>query len=344
MATIGFKRIALWILATLALAGAVIAGVLIYPGTPSPAKSLKFEGYATLPDGRWLTILDYISVDGRSLFVTSPTGGQVYKLALDAPFSDVAVIKGPPATHGVAVDPVSGLAFVTRSEANTVDVFDPKTMKIVKRIAVADDDDAIFYDPADKILYVDSGGSKVATLIDPTRQASIGTIALGGSPEFAAFDPQTKLFYQNLKDTNAVAAVDVTNRSVIGRWPLEGCQAPTGMAIDTAQRRLFVACSGNAKLVIFNLDGHRVTGQAPVGGGPDSVAYDPVLHRIYVTGRSGVMSVIAQDSPDSYRQLDQLHLHYGAHTLAVDPVTHRVFAGYASLLLPARLAVFSPVA
>jgi YVTN family beta-propeller protein len=335
-------RVLLWTSAALALIAVMFVGALVYPGTPGQAKSLKFQGFITLPGDRWLTILDYLTIDGRNLFVTSPTGGEVYRIALDAPSSGVAVLKGPPAAHGVAVDPVSGLAFVTRSEANTVDAFDPRTMRLLKRIPVADDADGVFYDPADKLVYVANGDAKVATLVDPATQTKVATIPLGGAPEFAVFDPQTRLFYQNLKDANAIDVVDVASRSVSERWALGGCQAPTGMAIDAARRRLFVVCSGNAKLVIFSLETHRVTGQLPIGGGPDSVAYDPGLHRIYATGRSGVLSVIAQEAPDAYRQLDQIRLHYGAHTLAVDPVTHRLYVGYASLLLPARVAVFSP--
>jgi hypothetical protein len=56
-----------------------------------------------------------------------------------------------------------------------------------------------------------------------------------------------------------------------------------------------------------------------------------------------VLSVIQQDSPGAYRRLDQIRLHYGAHTLAVDPGTHAVYVGYASFIVPARLAVFTPV-
>jgi YVTN family beta-propeller protein len=253
------------------------------------------------------------------------------------------VFRGPPATHGVVVDPASGLAYVTRSEVNTVDVFDPATMRLVKRIAVADDPDGIFYDPANRRIYAASGDAKVATVIDPATQAKVATIPLAGVPEFAAFDGQTSLLYQNLKDTNSVAAIDLAKRSVTGRWPLDRCLGPSGMAIDAAHRRLFMACSGNAQLVIFSLDSHRVTSSLPIGGGPDSVGFDPGLHRIYTTGKSGVLSVIQQDSADSYRRLDQIRLHYGAHTLAVDPATHALYVGYASLLLPARLAVFAPV-
>jgi DNA-binding beta-propeller fold protein YncE len=81
----------------------------------------------------------------------------------------------------------------------------------------------------------------------------------------------------------------------------------------------------------------------PVGGGPDSVAFDPALHRIYTAGKAGVMTVIQQSSPDTYKVLDSVELHYGAHTLAVDPATSNVYVGYASLLVRSRVAVFAPL-
>jgi DNA-binding beta-propeller fold protein YncE len=54
------------------------------------------------------------------------------------------------------------------------------------------------------------------------------------------------------------------------------------------------------------------------------------------------MTVIQQSSPDTYKVLDSIDLHYGAHTLVVDPVTNNVYVGYASLLVRSRVAVFSP--
>jgi len=114
------------------------------------------------------------------------------------------------------------------------------------------------------------------------------------------------------------------------------------MAIDSEQRRLFAVCSGNAKLVVFDLETHRVITTLGVGGGPDSVAFDQGDHRIYTAGRVGEMTVVQQDGPDNYRVLDRVHTHYGAHTLTVDPVSRRVFVAYASLIAHPRVAVFSP--
>jgi len=95
--------------------------------------------------------------------------------------------------------------------------------------------------------------------------------------------------------------------------------------------------------VIFDLGLHRAIASVPVGFGADSVAYDPELRRIYVTGFTGLLSVVSQAAPDTYRVVDSVRLHLNAHTLAVDPQTHRLYVGYASLAIPPRLAVFTPV-
>jgi YVTN family beta-propeller protein len=342
-------RVALWAATALILVLCVFTALLVFPGRPASTGSLRFDGYVVLPkvkDAGVLSLLDYLSVFDSDLFVTSVSTGAVYKVGLRThavPNSDdVSVFGLEPAAHGVVVDPLSNLGFVTRSDANTVDVFDPKNMRLVKRIPVANDPDGIFYDPSNKLVYVASSDAMLATLIDPASQNSIGTISLGGKPEFAAFDPETKLLYQNLGDTNTVVAVDLTKRSVVQRWPLEGCEMPTGMALDDADHRLFIACGKSAKLAIFNLDLHRVIASVPVGFGPDSVAYDSELRRIYVTGLVGRLSVINQAAPDTYHVVDSIYLHFNAHTLAIDPMTHRLFVGYASLAIPPRLAVFTP--
>lgn len=334
-------------LCALIAVGGVVAVWLINPGTPGDAKSLAFKGYVLLPKGALLRVLDYMNVTDTRLFVADVSTGSVYKIALDKqPFpsdSDVSVFASEPAAHGVVIDPLTGLGFVSRSKANTVDIFDPGSMKLIVRLPVADDPDGIFYDPFHKLVYVASGDAKVGTVIDPATRSAIATIPLGGKPEFAVFDPQTNLMYQNLQDTNSVAAVDLEKKAVTQRWPLDQCEGPSGIAIDETSRRLFIVCSGNSALVIFDINKQRIIQSFPIGGRPDSIVFDAGLHRIYTTGGAGVLVVFQQDSPDGYRMIDSVKLHFGAHTLAVDPATHVVYVGYASLLVRPRVAVFQPL-
>jgi DNA-binding beta-propeller fold protein YncE len=341
-------RITLSFFAISALAICPVIAKLAFPAVPSMSNSMNYEGFISLPKAGTLNVLDYITICKDKLFVTSESDGSVYKVDLSSGSSPRAAIvtsfAGQGAAHGVAIDPMTALAYVTRSETNTVDVFDPNTFTLIKHIPVADDPDGIFYDPASKQIYVASGDAKLVTLIDLAKQETVAIIHLTGKPEFAAFDPQTDLFYQNLEDANTVAAVNTQTRSVVLQWQLPGCNAPSAMAIDTMERLLFIACSQNARLLIFDLDAKRVINSIAIGGGPDAIAFDPALHRLYIAGKSGILSVVRQDSPDKYQLIDSIHTHYGAHTLALDLTSHRVYVGYASLFIAPRLAVFAPKA
>src|SRR5260370_40643475 len=101
----------LWV-AVVALTG-LLALVLwmIFPGTPGAAKSLKFEGFVRLPKDRragLLTVMDYLTLNGKDLFVTNVSSGTVYKIPLPADglpaTADVSMFQLEPAAHGVAID------------------------------------------------------------------------------------------------------------------------------------------------------------------------------------------------------------------------------------------------
>ncbi len=315
------------------------------PGTPSHANTLRFDGYILLPSQKFLSVLDYVTLHDNQVYVTGESSGDVYKITLPsdgAPASaTMATMAGLPAAHGVALLPSGELAFVSRSEANSVDVFDTVDLHVVDKIPVADDADGILYDPDSDLVYVASGDAHVATLIDPKGRRVVATIPLGAKPEFQVLDPEAHLLYQNLQDINAVAAIDLHQRQITGQWPLEGCDGPTGMALDQTQQRLFIGCNHNSQLVVFDLYAHRVIASVPIGKNPDSVAFDPGLNRIYATGKSGVMTVVGNGDKDTYRVLDTVNLHYGAHTLAVDSKTHKVYVAYAGVAVKPRVAVFS---
>jgi len=324
---------------------AVAAGYLMYPGTPGKSKYMKFEGYIEIPKHKSLNVLDYLIINNDKLFVTSESSGSLFKVDLDPndpSLSTVSELSGSGAAHGVALIMDRNVAFVTRSEENTVDVFDPTSLRLLSRIPVADDADAILYVPSAKLVYVANGDAKIATLIDPENRITVGTVALPGRPEFPALDSQTGVLYQNLEDINSIVAIDLAERTVIGQWSLAPCEGPSGMAIDSEQRRLFAVCSRNATLVVFDLESHQVITSLSIGGGPDSVAFDGALHRIYSAGKAGRLTVVQQDDPNTYRVLDEIPTHYGAHTLGLDPVSHRVFVAYASLFVHPRIGVFLP--
>ena len=325
----------------------VVLAYLIYPAAPSSSRVMKFDGFKILPKAKTLNVLDYLTLSGPDLFVAGTSAGSVFKLPIDPSKRNerrtVLKLGGNAVVHGVAIVPSQKIAFFTNSGDNAVGFFDTASLKLLGNIPVADDADAILYDPRTNLIYVANGDANIATLIDPSRHKTVGVIYLHGKPEFSVLDPYDGLLYQNLQDQNALVAVDLNRRAVIGRWGLDPCEGPSGMAIDSEHRRLFSVCGKNATLVVFDLAEHHVIASMRIGGGPDSVAFDPLLKRLYSAGIAGKLTVIEQTTPDSYRVLDNIRTHYGAHTLAVDRVSHKVYVGYASLFTSPRIAVFSPL-
>jgi DNA-binding beta-propeller fold protein YncE len=293
-----------------------------------------------------LNVLDYITIRGDQLFVTDGFGGSVSRIEIGSGTltSHSLQLNGKPVPHGVAIDPTSHLAFVSRSGLDEVEVFNPDTMTTIKAIAVTPDPDAILYIPAfgsaSATIYVAHGDAKSGTFIDPSRQAVVGTIALGGHPEFAVFDTKSGYLYQNLQDTNEVIAIDLQQRKTAGRWLVDECKAPTGLAIDEENERLLVACGGNSRAAVFDIATHRTLGTYAVGAYPDTIAYDSGLQRIYTAGGLGRLSILQGDAHGAFHLIDSVSTHVGAHTLAVDPATHRLYVGYAGLVIGPRLAVF----
>src|SRR5215469_1577286 len=134
-----------WVLRVLAGVVAIVAIValvglawLINPGRPGASAYLRFDGYIALPAHGLLNVLDYLSLDGRSLFVTGPSSGSVFRIALppDGGPKGAQVLEraGEPRVHGVAVAASHALAFATRSEVNRVDAFALPALSQVARI------------------------------------------------------------------------------------------------------------------------------------------------------------------------------------------------------------------
>ncbi len=300
--------------AILLLLGSAVAVLLYFVIVLPPGQSslLRYEGAYSLPSHGALNVLDYLSVSGDNLFAAGESSGSFFQIFLPADGIKLRELQGSPEAHGFAVVPELQIGFATRSGTeNQVDVVDIRDMTLLSTIPVAADADSILYDQQSKLIYVANGDAKLATVIDPSSRSVLETVSLPGSPEGAVVDRSSGLLLQNLKDRNSIAAVDLTKRTVAGEWPLKGCDGPSGIAIDPVASRVFCACNGNARLVIFDLESHHVIASVGIVKKPDSIAYDSALHRIYAAGIGGQLSIVLQEGKDQYRLGENIRTHYG---------------------------------
>ena len=106
----------------------------------------------------------------------------------------------------------------------------------------------------------------------------------------------------------------------------QDCQSPRGLAVDSANLRLFTACD-NMKMQVLNSTNGQVVASLPIGAGTDAIGYDPNHGLIYASNGGGVgsLTVIRQHLTDSYAVIQELPTRARARTLAVNPVSGEVY-------------------
>jgi len=235
--------------------------------------------------------------------------------------------------HGVALVPDKGRGFSSNGRAGTVTVFGLKDLKPIQDIKVGENPDAIIYDSNSKKVVVMNGRSKDVMVIDPDTLQVAATIPLGGKLEFAAVDAGH--VYVNVEDTGEIASIDSKSWKAQNRWKLEGCEEPSGLALDTKLNRLFSVC-GNKKMVVVDSTSGKIVATLDTGGGTDAAAFDPGLKDAFASNGEGTLTVVKQESADKYSVLGNAETQRGARTMALDPKTHRIYLVTAEFGPPAE--------
>jgi DNA-binding beta-propeller fold protein YncE len=268
-------------------------------------------------DGGW----DYLKVDpdARRLYIARATRVMVMDADSGKAVGEVA---DTPGVHGVALVPEIGKGFASNGREDTVSVFDLKTLKTLNKIKVGKRPDAIWYDLATKRVFTFNAGSQDSTAIDAQKGEVVGTIPLGGKPEFAQSDGKGTVFV-NLEDKNQLFALDANKLTVTQRWPLAGCEEPSGLAIDTKKRRLYVGC-GNKVMPVVDADSGKILATIPIGDGVDATAFDEETGLAFASCGEGVLTVAHEDSPGKFSATN-IPTQRGARTMALDPKTHNVY-------------------
>ncbi len=265
---------------------------------------------------------DYLAVDegARRLYVSH--GTQVEVLDVDSG-AIVGKIANTPGVHGIAVAPELGRGFVSNGQSSTVTIFDLKTLKTIAEVPVGKKPDAIIYDPATSRVFAFNGDSNSASAIQAADGKIVGTVDLGGGPEFAVADG-TGYVYDNVEDANLVLKINSRTLKVEQRWPTAPCASPSSIAMDRANRRLFIGCRSKV-MAVMNADTGKVIATLPIGDHVDATAFDPASRLVFNSNGEGTITVIRQDSPDKYSIVENVKTLPKAKTMALDPKTHRLF-------------------
>ncbi|MGI4792450.1 MAG: efflux RND transporter permease subunit [Janthinobacterium lividum] len=314
-----FQQLAFVLTSALSLSAFVPAGAAA--PTYHLLKKISLPGV-----GGW----DYLTIDSqaRRLYIARSTHVTVVNIDSGTVAGDIPDTNG---VHGIAIDRAANRGFTSNGRANTVTIFDLKTLKKINEVAVGDGPDAILFDPATGRVFTFNGRGQTATAIDAATGKVVGTIALPGRPEFPVTDGKGHL-YDNLEDKSEIVSLNSRTLKVDNVWPLAPGDSPSGLAMDVKGRQLFSVCD-NQKMTVVDADTGKVVATPTIGNGPDACAFDPLTKLVFSpNGQDGTLTVIKQVSLDQYRTVGVVTTQIGARTMALDPKTHHVFTVTAAAL------------
>jgi len=314
-----------------ALAAAILScGAAFSHAAPKPGAS----GYhviktVSIPgDEGWDYV--YVDSDARRVYISHGSHTVVMNADTYAIEGDIPDTQG---VHGIAIASDLGRGFTSNGRANTVTIFDLKTLKTVGTVKTDANPDAILYDPSTKRVFTFNGRGKNSTAINAADGSVVGTIPLGGKPEFAAADGKGGVWVNN-EDTSDLIHLDPQNLKVLHTWPLAPCKSPSGLTIDQKSRRLMSVCDDKVSSIV-DADSGKVVANPAICEGPDAAAFDPASNYFFASCGDGNLTVIHEDSADKYSVVDTVPTKKSARTMGLDLKTHKIFLPSAEFDPPA---------
>jgi DNA-binding beta-propeller fold protein YncE len=306
--------------AILPLVMAIDADAQAPSGIPTKVHKIAIGG-----EGGW----DYLTADSVAQRLYVSRGNRIVVVDTDAE-KVVGELTDTVGVHGVAVVPDLGRGFTSNGGDDTVTAFDLKTLKATGKIKVGGRPDAIMFDPVSHRVFTYNHGSNDATAVDPSALSVAGTVALNGVPEAAVADGKGHIFV-NIMDKNEVVEFDASSLRVLNRWSLAPGTRPTGLALDSKNRRLFSVCGGSQTMVVLDADNGKVLARLPIGRGSDGCVFDPERGLAFSSnGGDGTLTVVKEEKPGRFGVVATIPTQPSARTMTIDQKTHRIYLSAAT--------------
>ncbi len=269
-------------------------------------------------EGGW----DYVTADstGRRLYIarSSPAGHvTVFDLDTLAPAGDIPNASG----HGAIVDSKYNHGFIA---SKPVQMFDSKTLKVIKTLDTQGNPDGYLVDPSDDHVYILSHSAPNVTVIDAKDGNILGTIDIGGAPEQAVTD-QAGHLYIDIEDKDAIAVIDTKTMKMTGKYDVSshggGC---AGLAIDARNSILFASCRDKSNMIILSAKDGKILADLPTGKGSDGAVFNPATMEAFSTQGDGTLTIVKENSPTSFVVEQTVATPLRARTLTLDTKTNRI--------------------
>lgn len=277
----------------------------------SPAKGLYQSAYSPKNDALFVTGADFYT-GASELLKLDPKTLDVLARITPADFpEDQKLPKKPgkpgleltPAgVYGLGLDDKNGRIWVTNTPDNTIAIYNQSDLSLVRQLppgTVYHSRDVIL-DPVRNLAFVSSSATSNIYVFDSETfeeklVITIQSAERGGDfyVMSLALDAEAGELYVASRVSNELAVIDAQTLEVKRVLPIPGAKNATGLDVDPATGRLFVAAQDTDNLLILDRTSGAVLHDVAVGAGALNVEFDAATGLAWVASRqSGSLSAV----------------------------------------------------
>ena len=266
---------------------------------------------------------DYMKMerDGPRLFIARRKDGlTVFDVDSRKVIANVANSTG---ANGPLLLPQFNRGYVVTTDGDLL-TFNLRTLAVEERVKLADDGglNTISFDPSTNRLQAVVGQRQSESTwftLDPATGKLLGKKVFPFTKmDEPAADGKGHLFAPARYD-NILLKLDSQSLEELARWPID-CNQVVAVEYQASTDRLLIGCRGEHPVFIaLDATTGKQVASVPIGKGIDGMAVDEKRGRIVTSnGGDASLTVIKQDSPDSYRLLGTVQTRPQARIMQLD--------------------------
>ncbi len=295
------------------------------------AEPLRLLGRTAVPG--YTGDFDHLAVDRADhlLFMAAEDHGTVEVFDLDSG-RHLRTLTAFHTPHGLFLVPGTHRMIVTDSGKSGSRILDTRTLRVIGHIRLTPGADSSAYDPSTGRFYIVTGGGDVGMRvsylneIDPRTGKLLRRLRFDSDhTEAVQAEQHGDRLFVNVADKNYVAVVDKKSFKVVAHWPITGARTNLSMALDEADRRLFIVTRNPTRMFVLDTTDGRTVTTLDVPAIVDGVFFDAARKRIYVPGAVGEIGVYQEIDPDHYRELARVRSAIGAKSGLFVPALGRLY-------------------
>lgn len=258
----------------------------------------------------------------RTLFALVTAGAGALFLPGTARAAAVRSVEVGGAPGGLAVNPVTGLGYVTDPQAGTLAVLDPRSASVVGVVRVGGAPGAVAVDAKAGRIYVANPPGGTVVVLDGRTHDLVSVVGAGAGASALAVDEGADRVYAVSGRTGTLAVLDGVSCTLAALVP--GPKPSfAGIGVDAGRKLAYCASATTDSVEVFSIDSGEFVTSAKVGRNPAAVAVHQASGTVYVAN-SGIHHMSIVDSV-THAERKTVLLRSESSALAVHQGTNTVY-------------------